>query len=144
MSIEDYRYLWDGTEPGWMLQRFDHAECYLVFEFADGGPSSKEIMQMHKCLPELRKEKTSHVYRVLDKVPSYRTTESLGNIEAQNIRSTASKLGLNVAIEVEHNISYLPVFNEKQALLIDDEDLSKQVVKKMIEAGVPVVETYAD
>ena len=144
MSIEDYKYLWDGSEPGWVLQHHDQTDWYLLFEFSNGSPSKEEIAKMHKCVPELRKEKLPHVYRVLKGVSSFRTSEPVGNIEARDIHRTALDQGLKVEMEADPKSSYLPIYKDKQALLIEDGDLSQQIAKKMIEAGVPVIEVHAD
>ncbi len=144
MSIEDYKYLWDGTEPGWVLQHHDHTDWYLLFQFSDDGPSKEEIAKMHKCVPELREENLPYVYRILKGTSSFRTGEAVGNIEARDMHRTALELGLKVEMAADQISSYLPIYNEKQALLIEDEDLSQQIAKKMIEAGVPVVEVHVD
>jgi hypothetical protein len=144
MSIEDYKYLWDGSQPGWELQHHDHTDWYLVFEFTGSGPSKEEIANMHKCVPELREEKLPHVYRILKGTSSFRTSEPVGNIEAREMHRTARELDLKVTMEAQQISSYLPIYKEKQVLLIEDGDLSQQIAKKMIEAGVPVVEVHID
>jgi hypothetical protein len=45
---------------------------------------------------------------------------------------------------VTSTVSYLPFRNESVVTIIEDETLAKAVALKMIEAGVPVFETYVD
>lgn len=50
-SVNEYAYVWDGSDPGWTLnlRRWQYAELALVF--AASGPSVKEIVALRSALP---------------------------------------------------------------------------------------------
>lgn len=144
MSIEQFSYLWDGSEPGWELQHINRVEWSLEFSFSKTGPKKEDVVKLHKLLPELKSLKLSDVSRTLKNQGSYSTTERFGCIEARRICAEAYQLDLMVRKHEEQVGDYLPVSKDGHALLIEDDELANKVYKKMIEAGVKVVEILVE
>ena len=144
MSIDDYKYLWDGSQPGWELQRIDKIIWRVVFKFGESGPSKKEIVDLHKLLPEFKSKSVTEVYKILYDQSFYQLQDMLGNIEARSIYEEASKLGIMVEIESIDDSDYLVVFKDDHALIIDDNELYKLVVQKMIDKNVKVNIVHID
>lgn len=38
MDIQQFSYLWDGSEPGWVLGHIEHTVWYVVLTFDASGP----------------------------------------------------------------------------------------------------------
>jgi hypothetical protein len=144
MSIEEFKYLWDGTEPGWFLQHIDHVVWNLIIHFRESGPSNQEISKLYKIVPELSSKKITSIYKELKGHSIYRTQENYGNIESRRLYSQAIELGLNVELESKQIGGYLPISKDNSALIIKDDSLANMVVEKMIEAGVKIVEVHVD
>lgn len=144
MNIEEFKYLWDGSEPNWSLQHIDHVVWHLVIHFGEMGPSTHEIIKIRKIVPELKSKKVTSIYQELKGHSIYRTQEKYGNLESRKLSSQASELGLNVELESEQIGGYLPISKDNSALIIEDDCLAKMVVEKMIEAGVKVVDVHVD
>jgi hypothetical protein len=144
MSIEEFKYLWDGSEPGWFLQHINHVVWHLIIHFGEMGPSNQEISKLHRIVPELKSKKVTSIYKELKGHSSYRTQEKYGNIESRTLYSQVSKLGLNVELESEQIGGYLPISKDNFALIIEDDSLVNMVVENMIEAGVKIVEVHVD
>jgi len=144
MSVDDYKNLWDGSEPGWVLEYTDHTVWSIVFLFGENGPSQSEIIRLHKLIPELQDKSLAEVCRILKNQASYRTQEEYGNIEASRIKDNALDLGLNLEMEARQAGGCLPVFKDNTALIIEDEELLKAVAEKMIESGIEVIDINID
>lgn len=144
MSIEEFKYLWDGSENGWFLQHTDRVVWHLIIHFGEMGPSNLEIRKLHKIVPELNSKKVTSIYKELKGHSSYRTQENYGNIESRALHSQAIELGLNVELESKQIGGYLPISIDNSALIIEDDSLANMVVKNMIEAGVKIVEVHVD
>lgn len=144
MSIEEFKYLWDGSETGWFLQHTDHVIWHLIFYFEKTGPSKQELSKLHKIVPELKSLKITSIYNNLKGHSIYRTQETYGNIESRRLFEKASALGLNVDLECKQIGGYLPISKDNFALIIEDDNLANRVIEKMIEAGVEIIEIHVD
>lgn len=144
MSIDELKYLWDGSEPGWELAHVDSVEWHLTFDFDVAGPTQAEIINLRKVVPELMHLKLPLVYKELRGVAQYVTLQGFGNMEAHKLEAQARELNLRVKKEDKQTGGYLPVLNGKNALIIEDEELLRSVVEKMIAAGVNIIEIHAD
>ena len=144
MNIESYKYLWDGSEPEWILQYHDHIVWHIEFNFEGSGPNKNQIIQMHKIIPELHKEPLPVVYKILKGKHIYRTKEHYQNIEIKELERLCSELDFNFTTESKQIGGYLPISKDNYALLIEDEQIEKQVIKKMLESGVKVEIIHVD
>ncbi|WP_146603005.1 hypothetical protein [Pseudomonas sp. 57B-090624] len=144
MKVGDFKYLWDGSEPGWGLKKIMRDSWRLVFSFSSEGPDARQIALLRQLIPELMHSPLSTVYKQLKGTRCFRTCEDYGSIDGYRLQSQADALGLKVSSEVTRNVTYLPIRNESGVTCIEDEALAKAVALKMIEAGVPVFEIYVD
>jgi hypothetical protein len=144
MSIEELKYLWDGSESGWCIYHIDHVVWHLIIHFGESGPSNQEISKLHKIVPELRSKKITSIYKELKGHSIYRTQENYGNMESRRLYSQSIELGLNVELQSEQIGGYLPISKDNSALIIEDDSLANMVVEKMIEAGVRIMEVHVD
>lgn len=144
MSVDDYRYLWDGSEPGWTLQRFDRTAWSVSFDFPETGPTQASILALRKLLDELRDVPLPQVLRQLRGKSSYTLPRELGNIEVRQLMDAARELGLEVTTEAVDHSGYLPISADGVALIIEDDDLSTRVAERMLTEGVPITEVHVD
>lgn len=144
MKIGEFKHLWDGSESGWALKKVIQDSWRLIFSFSSEGPNAGQITLLRQFIPELMNLPLAAVHMQLKGEPCYRTREDYGSIDGYRLRSQAEALGLKVSSEVTSTVSYLPFRNESVVTIIEDEALAKVVALKMIEAGVPVFETYVD
>ena len=144
MNLQEYTYLWDGSQPGWTLTILDHVIWNFRFQFGAGGPSKSDIINLHKLLPEFERESLPHVYSILKACTSYTSKECLGNIEARHLSASAASLGLKVIFD-SHNRGFYKANSENgKELTITDMVLGAMIAAKMKEAGLPVQETHVD
>jgi hypothetical protein len=144
MSIEQFKYLWDGSEPGWFLKHIDRVVWHLIIYFEEIGPSKREMIDLHKILPELRFKNITLIYKELKGCLTYRTQESFGNVDSRALYSQAIELGLNVKLESKQIGGYMPISENNYALIIEDDNLARMVVDEMIKVGVKIVEVHVD
>ncbi|GAB5517732.1 hypothetical protein [Rhodopirellula baltica] len=144
MTLDEYRHLWDGSEPGWTLHRFDRIVWRITFSFAPNGAVQSDIIALRKLLPALRAQPISNVVASLRGQASYELPEELGNIDMRNLMDAANTLGLEPHAESIDRGGYLPVHADGSALLIENDDESKLVAERMLAAGVPVTEIHVD
>jgi hypothetical protein len=138
-ELEELTHLWDGTED-WVLHAFYHSEVDLKIVFEGEHPSIQEIMAVRKLLEEYRE---IPVQKIKAQIGASKVL-SLGKrstFESQPLLQHAQEIGLTVVQLGASHTGYLP-FNrtDKTALIIEDDELSERVAKKMLEAGVPVTE----
>jgi hypothetical protein len=144
MSIDEFRHMWDGTEPGWTLHHIDHVVWSITFHFLESGPTPKETLALRKLLDEFRDRPMSEVLQQLRGQSTFTLPRTLGNIEARYLTESARRLGLNVNADAIDRSRYLPEDSTGYAMLIEDEELAAEVARRMIAAGVPVIEMHVD
>jgi hypothetical protein len=143
-SLDEYRHLWDGSESGWTLQRFDRIEWCITFHFSPSGPNKSEIAALRKLLDEFRNLPVSDVWQQLRGRSTFTLPREVGNIDMRELIDCARELGLNVTADSIDRGGYLPIHNDESALLIEDDEIAVQVAERMIAAGVPVTEVHVD
>lgn len=144
MNLEKYQHMWDGSEPGWQLYKIDKTSWTLTIEFGHSGPTKKELMTLHKIIPELRSKKITDIYRELKTLNSYESNDVYGNIEAREIYELAQENGLNANLTSNQSINYIPVCKDNMVTLIEDDEVADKVKEKMLAAGVTIVNIHHD
>lgn len=144
MSIDEFQHLWDGYGPGWTLRHIDHVVWSITFHFLESGPTPKETLALRELLDEFRDRPMSEVLQQLRGNSTYMLPRTLGNIEARHLTEAARRLGLNVNADAIGRSGYLPEHSTGYAMLIDDDELAAEVARRMIAAGVPVIEVHVD
>src|SRR5258705_8622462 len=96
MGIDEFKNLWDGSEPGWVLHHFVHVYWQLTFDFDEGGPTQEEIINLRKVVPELKNENLPIVYKKLKGVARYIAVAFTSNAEADKVEAQAREMNLRV------------------------------------------------
>lgn len=137
-SIERYSYLWDGSEPGWVLHRLNHQVVSLTLLFERSEPSVCEMKAIRLSVPAY------HEMSVSPAVAELRGKRSinLGEFESREARQIAEacrKQGLAVHEDTVDKSGFL-MCNEKtnMCLLIEDDRLSEAVKDEALRRGIPV------
>jgi hypothetical protein len=135
---EQYSYLWNGSQPGWVLLCIDGQRFKLTIEFAEGGPSAREFGAIRKVVPEFQALSLSSVIERL-KAQSSLPLGEFESSEARRLVQSCKDVGLTVTQLVRELPCYLLV-NEltKSALLIEDDDLANRVKETALKRLVPV------
>ena len=144
MSIDEFKHIWDGSDPGWTLHHYRHSESTITFHFLESGPTSSEILALKKLLDEFRDRPMSEVFQELRGQSTYTLSRTLGNIESRNLTEASRRLGLKVKADAIDRSSYLPVRADGLAMLIEDDEEAAEVARRMIAAGVPVIEAEVE
>ena len=144
MTLDKYRHLWDGSEPGWTFHRFDRVVWRISFSFSPDGPTQTDILALRKLLPDLRAQPISDVVGNLRGQTEFKLPNELGNIAMRNLVDAAKKMGLQPDTEPIDNGGYLPVHSDGSAMIIEDDNVAALVAERMRAAGVPVTEIHVD
>ena len=144
MSIENYKYLRDGTEDGWTLQEINRTSWKLTFSFESAGPTMEQITKLRNLLPELKGKSSAQVLKILKGKSQFEPEATFGNISMQQIKNLASAAGLSFKTNAIEHKNYLPTRNGNQVLVIESEELAIEIALNMKKAGIKVVETYVD
>ncbi|MDC6171019.1 hypothetical protein [Paucibacter sp. XJ19-41] len=137
-TTNEYKYLWDGSEPGWALA-YIYRQCIKIsLNFGGTGPSLKEIKSLRAIIPEYGELPATEV---LTKLRTH-TSLDLGEfepVEGRRISDAFRKQGLTVEAFTEDRSGYLPI-NEltNVALIIEDDEISRQVCAEALRLGLPV------
>jgi hypothetical protein len=137
-SVSQYRYLWDGSQPGWTLVRIYGERVELALAFSAEGPSTREVMSIRKVVPTFKSMPLSEVIEQLRGQQIF----MLGQFEtreARTLRQSCSEEGLTVTQKVNDVPRYI-LANEltNRALIIDDDELAKQVHDAALRHQIPV------
>lgn len=137
-QIQQYHYLWDGSQPGWVLTRLCGNYVDVTLKFASTGPSAREVMAVRRCVSEFKTSPLSEVALRL------RETQSLflGRFESKEARKVAAACRYEHLPVLETIIDapqYLPT-NELtgMALVIEDDVLAEIVYAAAIQHGIPI------
>lgn len=144
MSLDEYAYLWNGTQPGWRLQYFCRMEWLITFRFSLNGPTLEEVRKLRGLPDEFRDTPTSEVWNRLRGQQSYTLADARSNLEMRRLTEDAGRLQLPVSVEARDDSGYLPVHVDGFALVIEDDTIADKVARRMIEAGVEVEEIHVD
>lgn len=143
-QVDQYSYLWDGAQAGWVMLRIFRSTSSLTVSFGDNGATVKDVRALRATLPAFGSMTAQETLQRL----AGRSTIELGVFEQHEGRRIVKALelqGLVVEERASNEVSYLP-FNEstKMALLIDeDEELAAAVNQKALAAGVVVRDVEA-
>ncbi|WDQ16156.1 hypothetical protein [Rhodopirellula sp. P2] len=144
MSLDEYRYLWDGSQPGWTLHRVNQIDWTVTFHFDATGPSALEVSAMRTLLDCFRDLPMAAVWAQLRDRSSYTTTDSVGNLEMRWLVDAADRAGLRTTPNPTDSGGLLPVHVDGHALIIEDEKLAAEVMLLMLDAGVPATDVHVD
>lgn len=138
-ELERYQYLWDGTE-NWVLSRLLVSWYALRLQFEEAGPTKAEIFALRKLLSDFRDKSWQEVTTELTGIPYYEIPfRSFDRM--QELDKRAKQLNLKTSQHNHRVVSYLPMSSdEKSGLLIEDDALNDAIIKKMLDAGVPVID----
>jgi len=62
---DDYSYLWDGTQPGWVLLRISRQHLSIAVAFAASGPTLREVASMRSAVPSFSALPPSEAFAAL-------------------------------------------------------------------------------
>ena len=144
MSLDEYRYLWDSSQPGWTLNRVNQLDWNVTFHFAGTGPTPAEVSAIRSLLDCFRDTPMSAVWSQLRGQSSYMLKDTLGNLEMRWLVDASDRAGLKTSVSSINSGGCLPVHVDGHMLIIEDDGLAAQVAQKMIGAGVPVSDTHID
>ncbi|MFZ6875687.1 hypothetical protein ACO0LF_26775 [Undibacterium sp. Di27W] len=137
-EIQQYQYLWDGTQPGWVLSRFYGHDLELSLLFESAGPSNRELMAIRRAISEFTPQPLHQIAAELRGKPDYFLGRINGRL-ARNIITACRKEGLRLSEKVIDTSGYLLINEIKNScLLIEDDELARQVHESAIQHGLPV------
>lgn len=142
--LDQFRTLWDGSEPGWRLCRVERVEWEVTLCFEESGPSNREIAAARELVDEFRDAPSVAVLQLLRGVERFRVDQPFGSIDARRFEERARDAGLNVSVEAVDRGGYLPIDADGNALIIEAEQVAEEVVRRMLEAGVAVDNVHVD
>jgi hypothetical protein len=137
-QIKTYQYLWDGSQPGWVLNRLYGHYVDLSLTFSPGGPSNGELMAVRRTVLEYKSRSLSEVVLALRGRQALPLGRFLSD-EAREIATACRHEGLAVLEDIIETPRYV-LRNEITGigLLIEDNALKTQVCAAAVQNGVPV------
>ena len=133
---------WDRSHD-WILHLFRVEETRVTIRFRYNPPSVPELAALRRCLPEFRHVAPARLRARLSETGAL----ELGNMptrEARPLIESALGEGLDVAVECEPRVGYVPFDRTTGcAWLIEDDGEGLAVAQDMIASGIPVQEVYA-
>ena len=137
-DLSEYKYLWDGTEKGWVLERFDRDMIEIEILFGDFGPSIKDIQALRSAIPEYGHRKIQEVFSELQGLYKLRIGE-FESIEGRRIAKACDKANIRTKITGRVETRFTPVNKiTKMALVIEDESIALEVAKEGMRQGMEV------
>lgn len=135
----EYSYLWDGTEPGWVVLEHTRDEAEVLVAFGVDGPTLAEIKALRSVSAALKNLPAADVFKQLRGLRSY----SLGVHEsrvARKLQLGCQSMGLKVtALPTQEVQRSLINTMTNRFLLIEDEKANRAVVADALANGLRVV-----
>ncbi|MGQ8877674.1 hypothetical protein ACUTR7_09200 [Delftia sp. NA_296.1] len=135
----EYSYLWDGTEPGWVVLEHTRDEAEVLVAFGVDGPTLAEIKALRSVSAVLKTSSAADVLKQLRGLRSF----SLGVHEsrvARKLQLDCQSMGLKV-FDLPAQEVYRSLINTltKRFLLIEDEQACRSVVADALTNGLRIV-----
>ncbi|NUO77283.1 MAG: hypothetical protein HOQ32_14890 [Lysobacter sp.] len=142
-QLDDHSYLWDGSDPGWVVFDVRRQVAELALRFPDGGPSLRDIAAVRAALPRFAEQTSAQAFAALKgqkRVP-------LGEYEydeAKRVSAACKKRGLSVEMVGTDASALLPYHEgRKTGLIIEDDALAAAVCEAAIARGIRVLRIEA-
>ena len=137
--VDSYQYLWDESEE-WALSAQYKSQDSLKINFAGNQATIQEIIALRKLLVAYRNIPVSEIKSLLKNKKEI-DLGIISSMEAGWIISHAKKLNLKITATDASVTNYLPIhLKTNTALIIEDNDLAKKTIEKMLESGAPIIE----
>lgn len=141
--VDEYAYLWDGSDPGWTLNHTRWRSAELALVFAASGPSVKEIVALRSAIPSYAARSAAEILSALRGCERV----ALGThpaFEARGIADRCRSVGLAVEWVARDVSRYVPSNDVTGSwLIIEDNELARRVYDRAIREGIRVVHTDA-
>jgi hypothetical protein len=144
MTLDDFRHMWDGSEPGWKLRRIERQEWQLTFMFAESGPTLQEISRLRNLLDDFRNIPLAQVLKQLRGLSSYTLPTVLSNLEMRYLVEKAEQLEFRTSVIELDRSGYLAIHEDCTAMIIEDDEVAREVANRMIQAGIAVETIHYD
>jgi len=138
IDLSEYKHLWDGSEEGWILERFDRDLMQIEVLFDESGPSIKEIKSLRLAIPNYGRRKIQVVFDELLGQKQIRIGE-FESIEGRKIVEACDREKLRTRIKERLETTFLPFNKETQiSLVIEDDTIALAVAEEGIRQGMKV------
>ncbi len=144
MAIEELAHMWDGSDAGWTLHYFDRKAWRITVRFPEARASIHDVAKLRQFDDDLRNVPASNLWEQLRDLACYTLASEFSNIDINAKMKRGSELGLHCECVCVDCSGYLPVDVNGFAMIIEDDNEAKQVTQRMLDAGVPVVQTHVD
>jgi hypothetical protein len=130
-------YLWDGSEPEWSLRELRRQERRLVIVFEASGATARDLASLREVFDEFRDRPAQELWEELSGNGRIAIERVYSPKDVERVVDAATARGLKVELSARESIGYVPVNTHTQsALLIEDDELAREVAERMLAAGV--------
>lgn len=143
-DLNEFSYLWDGSEPGWTLAKGSYTRWTIAVAFTSAGATVREVRALRLAVPELRSQTASAVFSAVRGVRSIVVADSVGNTACRELMQALERNGLRATATAKVTHCGLPISKDQIALIIEDDDLALAVAERMEKEGVPVHQVEED
>lgn len=135
----EYSYLWDGTEPGWVVLEHTRDEAEVLVAFGVDGPTLVEVKALRS------------VFTVLKTMPAADALKQLKGLRALSLGVHESRVARKLQLDCQSmglKVSALPAQEVQRSLIntmtngflwIEDEKANRAVVADALANGLRVV-----
>lgn len=135
----EYSYLWDGTEPGWVVLEHTRDEAEVLVAFGVDGPTLADIKALRSVSAALKKMPAADVLKQLRGLGSL----SLGlrqSRAARRLQMHCQSMGLRVSALPAQDVQRSLINTlTKRFLLIEDDQACRAVVADALANGLRIV-----
>ncbi len=139
------KHMWDGSEPGWNLIRYD-TDVYLVeFNFDESGPARSDIPVIAEFVGKLPEESEDQMWERLRGCSGIGLAKPLGRNEMNRLQARQR--------ENDVKVTFCTIGPDDYLVLAPDGNhygwmnllrYRRPVVERMLNAGVPVVSGHLE
>jgi hypothetical protein len=137
--LDFYQYLWDGSDEWSLFAIYEHSSS-LKIRFAGSQATIEEIIAVRKLIVAYQNTPAIEIKSLLKNKQEI-DLGIMPSIEARRLISEAKELTLSIVAIDASVTNYLPIHSiSNTALIIEDDDLAKRVIEKMLKSGIPIIE----
>ena len=137
-EIDNYSYLWNGSEPEWHLRSLPRQiEAVIFFE---AGVTGRDILKLKNISSDYAKIPTVELLSKLKGMTSV-NLDVISMDAAVNLEKKCKESGVELRL-IEKEARYVIVNDMKKCILaIEDNDIYREVKERMLSAGVSIRST---
>lgn len=138
MDLSEFEYIWDGSDPGWVLSRSNEVRWRIELLFGSEGAALQDVQRARAVPGPFADLPAAQALRQLRGQRRCLFGDTYSEAQCRRTAQRLEAVGLTTSLVATMDNTGLPLSPNRSALLIENEDLAAAVSREMYRRGLPV------